>query len=167
MSRPSLTVVYMTGIQFAPLEDELRKRWEQSGITEGGFAFHAKTRHYSARGSKPPVVVPPVSKFGSLIFNDQFDQFVLEVKVSPTEQRQLAVPWATNSVITITYVPGRKFVWCSGYTSYTVPTVRDRNPLYLAIKEKGDQLKRCGYPGLKGVINRAKTCRKVLIANGK
>jgi hypothetical protein len=30
--------------------------------------------------------------------------------------------------------------------------VRDRNPLYLAIKEKGDQLKRCGYAGLKGVI---------------
>jgi hypothetical protein len=134
------------------LENELRKRWELSSITEGGFAFHASTRHYSGKGAKPPVVVPPVSDFGSLVFNDRFDQFVLEVKASPTEQRQLAIPWATSSVITINYVPGRKFVWCSGYTSYTVPTVRDRNPLYLAIKEKGDQLKRCGYAGLKGVI---------------
>jgi hypothetical protein len=134
------------------LEDELRKRWQSSGIIAGGFAFHAGTRHYSARGSKPPVVVPPVSEFSSLIFNDRFDQFVHEVKASPTEQRQLAIAWAASSVITITYVPERKFVWCSGYTSYTVPTVRDRNPLYLAIKDKGDQLKRCGYTGLKGVI---------------
>lgn len=135
-----------------PFEKELRKRWQESGITEGGFAFHASTRLYTGRGSKPPVIMPPVEQFQTLIFNNHFDQFVQDVQAAPHEQRQLAVPWARESVIQITYVPGRKFVWCTGYTSYTVPTQRDRNPLYLALKEKGDQLKRCGFTGLRGVI---------------
>jgi hypothetical protein len=135
-----------------PFEKELRKRWEQSGITEGGFAFHASTRLHTGRGSKPPVIMPPVDQFQTLIFNDRFDQFVRDVQLTPGEQRQLAVCWARESVIQITYVPGRRFVWCTGYTSYTIPTLRDRNPLYLALKEKGDQLKRCGFTGLRGVI---------------
>ena len=135
-----------------PFEKELRKRWQESGITEGGFAFHASTRLHTGRGSKPPVIMPSVEQFESVIFNDRFDQFVREVQAAPQEQRQLAVPWARESVIQITYIPGRRFVWCTGYTSYTVPTQRDRNPLYLALKEKGDQLKRCGFTGLRGVI---------------
>jgi len=134
------------------LEDELRKRWLQSGITEGGFAFHASTRLDSGKASKPPIIVPPVENFEPLIFNDRFAQFVRDVRAEPSEQRKLSIPWARSSVIQITYVPGRNFVWCTGYTSYTVPTQRDRNPLYLALKEKGDQLKRCGFPGTKGVI---------------
>lgn len=135
-----------------PFEKALRKKWEESGITEGGFAFHASTRLHSGKGSRPPVVIPSIEQFQTLIFDDRFDQFVRDVQSAPTEQRQLVIPWARNSVIQITYVPGRRSVWCTGYTSYTVPTLRDRNPLYLALKEKGDQLKRCGFAGLRGVI---------------
>lgn len=134
------------------LEEELRKRWLQSGITEGGFAFHASTRLHTGKGAKPPIVVPAVEQFESLLFNERFEQFVLDAKAAPTDQRQLIIPWAQDSVIQITYVPGRKFVWCAGYTSFTLPTQRDRNPLYVALKEKGHQLKLCGYSGLKGVI---------------
>jgi len=96
--------------------------------------------------------VPSAEKFESLIFNDRFGQFVRDVKEVPREQRHLRIPWTPGSIIQITYVPGRKFVWCTGYTSYTVPTQRDRNPLYLALKDKGGQLKRCGFSGTKGVI---------------
>ncbi|HWE84591.1 MAG TPA: hypothetical protein VG267_06580 [Terracidiphilus sp.] len=113
------------------LEEKLRERWLQSGITEGGFAFHASTRLHTGKGSKSPNVVPPVEELDSLIFNDRFGQFIRDVRVAPSEQRQLNIQWAPSSVIQITYVPGRKFVWCTGYTSYTVPTQRDRNPLYL------------------------------------
>jgi hypothetical protein len=134
------------------LEEELRKRWLRSGITEGGFAFHASTRLHTGKESKPPIIVPSVQQFEPLIFNDRFEQFIRNAKTAPTEKAQLNIGWAPNSVIQITYVPGRKFVWCTGYTSYTVPTQRDRNPLYLALKEKGDQLKRCGFSGTKGVI---------------
>ncbi len=135
-----------------PFEKELRKRWQESGITEGGFAFHASTRLHTGRGSKPPVIMPPVEQFESLIFNDRFDQFVREVQAAPQEQRQLAVPWARESVIQITYVPGRRFVWCTGYTSYTVPTQRDRNPLYLALKEKGARRQKVTTAGLRDEV---------------
>jgi hypothetical protein len=134
------------------LEVELRQRWLRSGVTEGGFAFHASTRLETGRGGKPPVIVPPVEQFDSLIFNDRFERFVCDVKTAPNQQRALNIPWAINSVIQITYVPGRKFVWCTGHTSYTIPTQRDRNPLYLALKDKADQLKRCGFSGTRGVI---------------
>lgn len=134
------------------LEIELRQRWLQSGITEGGFAFHASAHLNTGRGSKPPIVVPPTESFESLIFNHRFEQFIHDVKMAPTQQRVLDIPWSVNSVIQITYVPGRKFVWCTGHTSYTIPTQRDRNPLYLALKDKADQLKRCGFSGARGVI---------------
>jgi hypothetical protein len=133
-------------------EQELRKRWIKSGIKEGGLGFHASTSLQIVKGSKPPIIVPPSEQFESLIFNDNFETFIDSVRAQPAEKRQIDVWWNRNSVIQIIYLPGRNSVWCTGHTSYTVPTQKDRNPLYLALKDKGDQLKRSGFTGIKGVI---------------
>jgi len=134
------------------LEEELGRRYADSGITNGGFALYATTWLRVGKGAGRPTIIPPVNEFESIIFNQRFDTFLAKIKSNPSQQLQYQVFWERKSLIRITYVPGRKSVWNQGYTSFTVTTVIDKNPLFAALKDKADQLKKSGYQGLRGVI---------------
>jgi hypothetical protein len=137
------------------LEEELRQRYSESGISTGGFALSVIAASWSPmRGRKTLVIVPPKRGFATLIFNAQYQEFVKGIKSNPQLQRSYGVIYGTpaQSKIDILYTPGRIGAYCQHYTAYTITTVLDKNPLYKALKDKASQLRRSGYDGRLGII---------------
>jgi hypothetical protein len=54
--------------------------------------------------------------------------------------------------VSIQYSPAIGSAVCGHYGSYTSTTIKDKNPLFNALDNKADQLRRSGYDGLRGVI---------------
>lgn len=136
------------------LEEELRKRYERSGITAGGFALIVTATSIPSNRVKSLGIVPPVKSFNEIIFNSAFENFIAKIKASNTERREIEVTYGEppQSQIRIIYQPGKPGAYCHQYTVYTGLNVINKNPLYYALRDKSDQLKRSGYKGSMGII---------------
>jgi hypothetical protein len=98
-------------------------------------------------------LLPRVADFGRLIFNGNFRKFLGTIRLAPSSESYYRAASLGVDVL-ITYVPGRLGVFQGAHGSYTDTTVVDDNPLFNALekKAKGKQLKKCKFPGPKGLI---------------
>jgi|ERR1035437_6330334 hypothetical protein len=136
------------------LEERLRVAYQAVGISTGGIALSVTdTSRPMGRAPKGSSIVPPVSEFENLIFNDSFDQWVSTLKARPHQTSKHQIIYRNPlSLILFTYVPGRNGVWCSGYTNYRVTKSLRHNPLHNALAAKASQLKHSGYTGPLGIV---------------
>lgn len=136
------------------LKEELRKRYECSGITAGGFALIVTATSIPSRRVKSLGIVPPVNRFDEIIFNSAYEDFIAKIKARNTERREIGVIYGEppQSQIRIIYQPGKPGAYCHQYTVYTGLNVINKNPLYYALRDKSDQLKKSGYKGTMGII---------------
>lgn len=119
------------------------------GLPIGGLDLHIKHRHESTgRGTRTVLKLPPRQKLREFV-----DQEVLPVlrEQSASGQLPLKVVIDDEDVgVVITIDPSKSPYNSAGFAEYDVPTIKDRNPLYRALKAKADQMR--GVRGLCGVI---------------
>lgn len=131
---------------------ELGRQVRKRKIATGGFDI--KVGHtpvvLQGRDIRHDLLIPPVAKFKEVIFNASFNRFMDRIVANPLSEQQFGV-FNSSADIKITYDP-RRTTWGGSHLVYTGANVLDDNPVFNALKNKTDQLKLSGYPGLRGVI---------------
>jgi hypothetical protein len=119
------------------------------GLPIGGLDLRIKHRLKSTgRGTRTILKLPPRQKLREFV-----DREVLPIlrEQAASGQLPLSVVIDDEDVgVVITIDPSTSPYSSAGFAAYDVPTIKDRNPLYRALKAKADQLR--GAPGLSGVI---------------
>lgn len=119
------------------------------GLPIGGLDLRVMHRTESTkRGTRLSLKLP---------LRQKLREFV-DREVLPILREQVAAGQIPLSVViddedvgvVITIDPSKSPYNSGGFTAYDLPTIKDRNPLYRALKAKADQLR--GAPGLSGII---------------
>jgi hypothetical protein len=136
------------------LESRLRFLYEAAQISTGGIAL--SVLDVSASGGRRTgrgTIVPPISEFDALVFNEAFFRWMSMLKERPTARSSHQVIYRNPlSLIRFTYVPGRIGAWCAEYSDYRVAKSVDRNPLYRSLASKAQQLTHGGFEGPLGIV---------------
>lgn len=136
------------------LHEEFWRHLRKRKLFMGGFAVQVDAYPNSVyRGSEEKVrlKLPNRAEFNDKIFNSGFLAFLRNVRTVPEQRHRFDVVTADASVH-FTYEPLRRGTSSGGHPSFTFASIIDQNPVYNALKAKGDQLKAVGYDGITGIF---------------
>ncbi|MDE3786146.1 hypothetical protein I7G00_19170 [Sinorhizobium meliloti] len=134
---------------YSKLSDLIERAKGKLGLPIGGVDVQVHSRtHESSRGKRTFLKLPPVGRLESFVqdnlmprFREQLDAGEAVLRAS-IDDDQLGIEVAID--------PSKSPYSSVGFTAYNLPTIKDRNPLYSALKEKAEQLH--GADGITGVI---------------
>jgi hypothetical protein len=140
---------------FDALDQEFSRHLRKAELFLSG-GFHLQVDEHPASGNrgsnhKVRLKLPPVGKFAKTIFTAAFFDFLRSVKREPERSRVFDVV-TPDAGVHITYDPAKRGYGGGGHRAFTVATVIDRNPVYNALKNKGDQLKAVPFVGMRGIF---------------
>lgn len=133
---------------YRELSNNLEKLKKRLGLKTGGIDLRIEAnQEQTARGSKTSLRLPDKKRLS---------EFVRE-KIEPEFRRQITEGHSVlhlaledeKASFKITIDPNSRYSTCS-FTAYDLPTIKDSNPLYNALRSKAGQLK--GSGGFVGVI---------------
>jgi hypothetical protein len=136
------------------LQEEFERHQRKRKVLNGGFDVridsHSRTIY---RGSSEVValMLPKRSEFRAKIFNAEFRKFMASVCTMPDQCRAYHARDVDTSVH-FSYDPRKRGRNAGQHFSFTVANQIDQNPVYNALKSKGDQLKAVGYKGVRGIF---------------
>lgn len=136
------------------LQEEFSRYLRKAKINAGGF--HLEVDAYPQpvyRGSKnkPRLKLPKRVEYKDRIFNSGFRSFLSKVQAAP-EQKHRFDAVGPDLGVHLSYDPARRGFGSGRYRSFTFANIIDENPVYYALKDKGDQLKATKYAGVKGIF---------------
>ncbi|HXQ27065.1 MAG TPA: hypothetical protein VN822_11700 [Candidatus Acidoferrales bacterium] len=134
------------------LADELIRRVQQRGLNPDNFGLRAEGnwRDLHLGGPKPRLFIPRPEDFDSLIFDENFSQFL--DRIASSGQKSLFRPLRNPQVlVSITYDPAQKF-FSSNHLDYTVAFTQNKNPVYNRLDAKASQMRNAGFAGLMGIV---------------
>jgi hypothetical protein len=136
------------------LEERLKRIYRTAEISKGAVTLSVLDLSPSmGRPPKGSSIVPPISDFDKIIFNEAFHQWIESLRASPDAQSRHQVIYRNPlSQLVFTYVPGLSGAWCKEHTSYRTTRVVDKNPLFNALTSKAAKLKRSGFAGKGGIV---------------
>ncbi|MFM0043031.1 hypothetical protein [Paraburkholderia sediminicola] len=115
----------------------------------GGLDLRVRSKHESTkRGTRTVLRLPPRSKLQEFVRQTIVPQLREQMTVGTFPLR--VVIDDDDVGIDITIDPAKSPYSSGGFAAYNVPKIKDRNPLYSALKAKAEQLRSAG--GLTGVI---------------
>ncbi len=122
---------------------------DKMGLPLGGLDIRVRSRHEKTkRGTRTVLLLPPRGKLQSFVNGTIVPQLRKQIESGETVLR---VEIDDEDVgIDITIDPRKAPYSSYSFAAYDVPKIKDRNPLYGALKAKADQLR--GADGLTGVI---------------
>lgn len=140
---------------FEALNEELWRYLRMNDLLSTG-GFHVQVDRYQQavyRGSKTKVrlKLPKRAEFEIKIFNSGFRAFLGKVRQYPQQQHRFDAI-GSDTGVHFTYDPRAHGRLAGGHPSFDVASIIDSNPVYNALKSKGDQLKATGFSGFAGVI---------------
>lgn len=138
----------------AALHEEFERHQRKRKLLNGGFDVRIDSRGQRIyRGSKETValMLPKRAEFSAKIFNAKFHKFMDSVCTIPDQCHAYHARNADTSVH-FSYDPRRLGRNAGQHLSFTVANRIDQNPVYNALKSKGDQLKAVGYNGIRGIF---------------
>jgi hypothetical protein len=135
-------------------EEEFRRRVQKSGWIDSGFDIYIggdSKNIYRGMDDRIRLKIPPRSKWNEEIFNTRFMSFLHDVRAQPEQGHNF---YAVSSItdIRIGYNPAKRGFTSGSHLAFTLATAKDRNPVYSALKSKGDQIKRAHYEGMAGIF---------------
>jgi hypothetical protein len=135
-------------------EEEFWRLLRKNNWTAGGFDIrtdaHTKVV-YRGADDRIRLKLPARAKWDEEIFNSRFYAFLRNVRKQPEQRHQFdAVSSATG--VHISYDPARRGFYGATHLAFTLAMARDRNPVYSALKSKGDQIKGARYEGMAGIF---------------
>lgn len=135
------------------LSEEFSRRAQKRGLV-GGFDNRIDEHPCSVYRGSTDIVrlkLPQIGEFNEKIFNAQFDDFLSRVRESPESLHQFDVV-TEDTGVHFSYDPKLRGFTRGQHRSYTVANRIDQNPVYNALKRKGDTLKATGFTGIKGIF---------------
>lgn len=131
------------------LSDLIHEEQTRLGLTLGGVDLQIDRReHQTSRGVKTGLCLPESNRLPELVRDQIVPKLKEQIEAGASVLRVSIKNEKTSLRITID--PGKAPYSSMSHASYTVPSIRDKNPLYEALKAKGKQLR--GAPGIVGVI---------------
>jgi hypothetical protein len=134
---------------YAELAELVEKAKAKLKLPIGGLDIHVHSREEEGpRGHRTVLKLPPRTRLSDFVR----DQVAPELrKQLAKEEKILNVTIDDEDVgIDIVVDPSKSPYTSCGFAAYDVPTIRDRNPLYNALKGKANQLR--GAQGVSGII---------------
>ncbi len=135
-------------------DEDFWRHLKKAKLFNGGFDRQIDAHPNSVyRGSQEKVrlKLPPRRDFAQTIFNKTFYAFLRAVKSQPEIIHRFNAT-GTDVGVHITYDPAKRGRSGGGHRSFTAANVIDQNPVYNALKAKGDQLKGVNFPGFAGIF---------------
>lgn len=115
----------------------------------GGVDLRIRAKHESTkRGNRTVLLLPPRGKLQEFVNHLILPQLREQMTAGASPLR-VAIDEADVS-LDITIDPTRSPYSSAGFATYDAPKIRDRNPLYNALKAKAEQLR--GAEGITGII---------------
>lgn len=115
-----------------------------------GIRARGNSRDLRIGGPKARLFIPRERDFDRAVFDEEFNQFIAEIRDSPKAKRDLSIA-KSDVQVTITYEPAQEF-FSLNHLSYTVPFSANENAIWRALEEKTSQLKLSEFNGIKAVI---------------
>lgn len=137
------------------LGDELRRRIRKEGIESGSFYFEIGEKVESVkagRGPKRSLLLPHVSEFSKLIFNEAWNRFLLDIKTRPAEHHVFRVSNVQLVDVAVRYQPSASRSFTGLHAHYTGAHVLTKNALFSRLREKARKLKNVKHDRLLGII---------------
>jgi len=131
------------------LSELIERAKTKLGLPIGGVDLRVKSkRDQSARGTRTVLRLPPRKQLQTFVR----DQIVPRLRDQMSaDEKLLRIAIDDNEVgLDITIDPARSPYSSGGFAAYDVPKIKDRNPLYNALRAKAAQLR--GAEGVTGVI---------------
>lgn len=104
--------------------------------------------------SKCELKLPSTSMFDTVIFNQEFEDFLSKINNSPNQSRIYRINPEFGD-LEITYSSNDEFILSGNFANYKQPNnwtyIKD-NRIYGRLEEKNDQLKKSGYKKTLGII---------------
>ena len=125
--------------------NEIMRRAKKYGIRLNSFSISiGKQEEGGPYNRKVKLKIPPRGKFGEF-FNVNFEVFLKEIANNPNIQKSFIQ--RTDSIeVSVIYNPVSSLTYMH-HASYKTPYSLTKNPVYLALKSKVEQLKKTGYDG--------------------
>jgi hypothetical protein len=122
---------------------------DKLGFPLGGLDIRIRSRHEKTkRGTRTVLLLPPRGKLQSFVNRTIVPQLRKQIEAG---EKVLRVEIDDKDVgIDITIDPRKTPYNSYSFAAYDVPKIKDRNPLYGALKAKADQLR--GADGITGVV---------------
>jgi hypothetical protein len=139
---------------FDAFEQEVQRQARKGQWSSGGFHIRVDQLTptiYKGLEDRVQLKLPKRNQWSEEIFNSRFFDFLEQVKEQPERKIQFdAVSSITG--VHITYDPRRRGFTGGSHLSYRIATSKTRNPVYNALKNKGDQIKAARYDGMAGIF---------------
>ncbi|MEK6279175.1 MAG: hypothetical protein AABN95_02370 [Acidobacteriota bacterium] len=133
------------------LYGEVQKRLEAAGLMHRRWTVTVGSHRVLGPGEEPRVAIPSRRDFEKKIFNTDFQRFLKSVNEHP-DRRQTYRVITAGTAITLNYEPeGVGFVTSRAPVSKRA-VLKNRNPIFNALRAKAKQLKKVSYEGPKGII---------------
>jgi hypothetical protein len=138
------------------LSEAVEKAKKGLGLPIGGLNLQVHSRvETSARGERRVLRLPPRARVGDFVRDEIVPRLREQLQAG---QSVLRLTIDDDDIgIDLTIDPAKSPYSSGGFAAYDVPTIKDRNPLYNALKSKALQLR--GAEGLVGVIVGDADCR--------
>jgi hypothetical protein len=128
---------------------EFGKLLNDIGLSAAGFKFEVQGALVGVAGKqKMKLSLPPKGPDLRRTVRRELRAFVKAVKNAPDRPAAISVPGFDVSII---YQPGQ-YGFSGHHPSFTVPFSIEKNPLMNALRDKADQLRGTGFPGLRGIF---------------
>ncbi|RAP59822.1 hypothetical protein BTJ49_03250 [Oleiagrimonas sp. MCCC 1A03011] len=131
------------------LQELIYEQQVKLGLPDAGMKLDIDYREErSNRGVKTKLCLPPVKRLPELVRNEIVPKLKEQIDAGA---RVLHVPIKNETTsLRLIIDPSKPTFSTMSYASYTSPSIRDKNPLYEALKAKAKQLRKA--PGIVGVI---------------
>ncbi|WP_160288086.1 hypothetical protein [Pseudomonas knackmussii] len=118
-------------------------------LPKGGLDLRIRSkREITKRGTRTSLLLPPRNRLQEFVNQELLPEFRAQIAVG---KRPLSISITDDDVsLDITVDPEKSPYSTVGFTTYDLPEIKDRNPLYHALKAKAGQLS--GANGITGVI---------------
>ncbi len=134
---------------YRELCDLIEQAKNKLNLPIGGLDVAVRAKHErTKRGTRTVLLLPPRGKLQVFVKQTIVPQLREQINAGETVLR-LAID-DDEIGLDVTIDPSKSPYSSTSFSAYDVPTIKDRNPLYYALKAKADQLR--GADGLTGVI---------------
>ena len=136
------------------LDEEFWRHQRKAKLFTGGFDCQVDAYPnsvYRGSGERVRLKLPSRRDFENKIFNAEFHGFLRQVKAQPEKIHRFDAV-GPDVGVHFTYDPAKRGSGGGGYPAFTAANVIDQNPVYNALKAKGDQLKAAGHLGITGIF---------------
>ncbi|WP_244546024.1 hypothetical protein [Aureimonas phyllosphaerae] len=134
---------------YLELSHQVEKAKRRLGLPIGGLDLQVRARHKkTSRGTQTVLLLPPKKQLDTFVRDCIVPQLRNQIEAG---ERVLRVSIDDEDVgIDVTVDPDRSPYISMGFAAYDVPKIKDRNPLYNALKAKATQLR--GAEGIVGIV---------------